>query len=487
MGSCKKIALRAVIMVVTLAGMSLGSGCSLDLDGQFLGRTGRYDYSPSVIQSGVVRQVWWCGQAANPTNPSQDSDAILYESINETTKASVGPKTVLAETAGAWDMQYTCNPKVVAGTFVNPLGDGQTYSYAMYYVGTAAADGTSNSIGVAFSNDGVTWKKYPQPVIQSASPGAYGVGQPAVYNSDTKSGISLFYEDVSAPPLRHVAATSTDGVHFTVQGTITTNGLDPDCPEASWGDMAYDSATGYWYAVFNRQYRAPSTTGGVGERGQLGVELYKIPKNALLTGQTPWQQLDTIDTNLTGFEANFIAGFLRDPYGNVNVGSYPTIQLYVSLSTPQPGWNASPAAAAYSAEIAFWKIGSAQWVPGNPLMPFYRYKNSTVHEVTTGWVSGSGGFHQESLLGHLYQSPQQGATVGFYGCKNGNEDYFVSLDSACEGGRILGRNGFGYSQPNASLHLVALYRCSTSQDHFVSSDPKCEGATTDELLGYALP
>ena len=40
-----------------------------------------------------------------------------------------------------------------------------------------------------------------------------------------------------------------------------------------------------------------------------------------------------------------------------------------------------------------------------------------------------GRFPLESTLGHLYQSPQQGATVPFYGCKGGSMDYFVSLDS----------------------------------------------------------
>ena len=69
------------------------------------------------------------------------------------------------------------------------------------------------------------------------------------------------------------------------------------------------SKAGEWYAVFNRPLRPPSTTGGVLERGQYGVELYKIPQNALLTGVSPWQQLATMDTNSTGFESNFIAGF----------------------------------------------------------------------------------------------------------------------------------------------------------------------------------
>ena len=32
-----------------------------------------------------------------------------------------------------------------------------------------------------------------------------------------------------------------------------------------------------------------------------------------------------LDTNNTSYESNFIAGFVRDLYGNVNVAGYPTI------------------------------------------------------------------------------------------------------------------------------------------------------------------
>ena len=99
----------------------------------------------------------------------------------------------------------------------------------------------------------------------------------------------------------------------------------------------------------------------------------------------------------------------------------------------------------------------------------------------------NGGFSLQSTLGQLYQSHQQGASVAFYGCKSGSTDYFISLDSGCEGTRILGINGYGYPQPVAGLNLVALYRCKTNSDHFVSRDPKCEGQSTDALLGYVLP
>jgi hypothetical protein len=481
----RNVIFRTAMVLVALGMMLVTVSCSDAPPGRgMIGRAEKYDYSPSVIQSGNVRQFWWCGIAVNPTLHSQETDTIQYESFNLTTGETVGPATVLAETKGAWDSVYLCNPKVIGGSFDNPLGDGQSFQYAMYYVATS--DGATNDIGVAFSHDGISWKKYPEPVIRKTSASGYGVGQPSVYNRDHKAAISMFYED-SNPVTHHVVATSNDGVHFTLQGELTTNGLDPDSPQPSWGDMAYDSETGYWYAAFNRPLRPRSTTGDILEQGQLGVELYRIPDSAILTGSTPWEQLTTIDTNKTGYESNFIAGFVRDFYGNLNVGSYPLIQMYVSTSNPQPGWNKSPADAAKSADPSRWDVAPANWAPDHPLLPFQRYFNGTVHEVTTGWVSPSANFRKESLLGHLYESPQQGATVPFYGCKNGDRDYFVSTDSACEGHRILGKNGYGYAQPVAGLNLLAVYRCSTSNDHFVSPDAKCEGQTVDGILGYIVP
>jgi hypothetical protein len=468
-------------VVLSMLGLILGAiGC-----GENSGRSNRYNYSPSVIQSGETRQIWWCGQAVNPTNPAQDSDTIQYQSINLQTNKTVGPLTVLAETAGAWDSAYTCNPKTIKGTFTNPLGDGTTYQYALYYVGTQDVRGNGNGIGVAFSNDGVHWNKYPQPVIPATSFVDYGVGQPAIYNSDGRSGIRMFYED-NTPTQHHVAAISTDGVHFTVQGTLTTAGIDPDSLLGGWGDMAYDPTSGYWYAVFNRPLRQAGTTDGISEIGQLGIELYKIPDDSLFTGDTPWQELHTFDTNLTTAESNFLAGFVRDQFGNLNVGEYPTLRMYLSASNPPPPWNASPQEAAESQIPPNWIIESLTWVPNHPLMALNRYANSTSHVVTTGWVNPAE-FKLQELLGHVYESPQQGATVPFYACKNGSTDFFVSLDHNCEGERMLGKNGYAYSHPVAGLNLIPLYRCSTKTDHFVSKDAKCEGSTTDELLGYVLP
>jgi hypothetical protein len=487
MAQAQRVARTFLSLGVALA---VAAGCGIHdrhlPPGSVAGRAGIYDYSPSAIQTGNVVQIWWCGSDDNPSDRTQISDSIQYQSVNLTTNSRYGPVPVLGETQYGWDSVYTCNPKVIGGSFANPLGNGKTYSYAMYYVATDSLQGINNSIGVAFSNDGLNWKKYPQPVISPETLGNYGVGQPALYNTDHKAGIRMFYEDFSSP-IHHVEAISSDGVHFTSMGTLTTKGIDPNNPQPTWGDMAFDPQTGYWYAAFNLPDRNPSTTGGVAELGQYGIQLYRIPDGSELSGATPWEMVTTIDTNLTGYESNFIAGFLRDSYGSLNVGSYPTITLYTSVSNPQPPWNASPAVAGVSGNIAFWDISTATWVPGQPLKAFNRYFNQTAHEDTTGWIDPGGGFSLQSTLGHLYESPQQGATVPFFGCKSGSTDYFVSLDPNCGGSRILGTNGYGYAKPVAGLNLVALYRCNTGADDFVSQDPGCEGKASGQLLGYALP
>jgi hypothetical protein len=479
-------------LVVGLLGITTAHGCGSGSlpPGAFLGLSGAYSYSPTALEIGNTQQFWWCGQAHNPDNPSQATDTIQYASLNLTTQKITRPVTVLAETPGTWDSAFLCNPKVVGGTFTNPLGDGQTYSYAMYYVATASGDGMVNSIGVAFSTDGVQWKKYSQPVIPSTTQTDYGVGQPAVYNSDQKSGVWLFFEDNrgAALPIQHVEARSTDGIHFSIVGNLTTNGLDGNSSQISWGDMAYDATTDNWYAAFNLPLRSSSTTGNIQERGQLGVVLYRIPNSSLLTGTTPWQLLHSFDTNFLGNESVFLAGFLRDQYGRVNVGSYPTIQLLTSISAPAPSWNASPGAAGKSAEAQHWGIGKAQWVPNSPQLALNRFSNSSTSEATTGWIDSSGGFKTQSILGHLYESPQQSADLAFYGCKGGSIDYFVSTDSSCAGQHLLGFDGYGYSQPQPGQKLVPLYSCSTGHGHFLSQDPQCEGkASSGQLLGYALP
>lgn len=460
--------------------------------GAFLGRGGVYDYSPTAIQIGETQQFWWCGQGHNPTQPSQDTDTIQYVSLNLTTHAKSMPKTVLAETPGSWDSAYLCNPKVIGGVFANPLGDGKTYSYAMYYVATANASGSNNNIGVAFSTDGINWSKYPEPVIRASTQVYYGVAQPAVYNSDQKSGIWLFYEDANDPSFanRHLLATSTDGVHFVNKGVVTSNGLSQYVPDASWGDMAYDPVAHYWYALFHlpgSTGRPAATTGDVSERGQVGVVLFRITNEALLTGSTPWEYLKSFDTNLTGNELNFLGGFVRDQFGNLNLPNYPSIQVLTTISNPKPAWNSNPAESGNSAYPSTWDISLLSWAPGATAMALNRYKNSAGHEVTTGWVDPAGKYQVEMVLGHLYEAPEQGANLALYGCKQGSVGYFVSADRDCGGALFRGIVGYGFETAPPGTQVLPLYACTAAGDQFVSNQGDCEGKGSGKLLGYGLP
>ena len=175
---------------------------------------------------------------------------------------------------------------------------------------------------------------------------------------------------------------------------------------------------------------------------------------------------------------------LRQPDGALDKDELPNVELYLSTSSPRPATTATPLQAAQSAIINNWGIAWSAWTSGSPLRTFTSYYSSTLsaHEVTTGWIDAST-FQAQSVLGYLYEAPTGAAGVPWYGCKQGTQDWFVSLDPGCEGQFYLGIEGYAYAQPGTGR--VALYRCYSGTDHFVSSDSSCNGKTTEYLLGYA--
>ena len=92
------------VLMGTLFAIGLGlnlTGCGTSFEhlpaGSIAGRDSTYDYSPSVIQSGNVQQIWWCGGAYNPDHRAQWSDTIQYESIDLSTHTRTGPEPVLGD------------------------------------------------------------------------------------------------------------------------------------------------------------------------------------------------------------------------------------------------------------------------------------------------------------------------------------------------------------------------------------------------------
>jgi hypothetical protein len=501
---------RTLAVACTLAlALPATARASVQVGGPFVGSTGFYDYSPSSIRDANTETVWWCGDTA-----SHQTDSILEEQYSLAGwTVAVPERQVLAEgPAGSWDSMFTCNPSVVEGSFANPFGDGRNYTYAMYYVGTTS--GSDNSIGAAFSNDGGTWRKYPTPVLRftDTGHGYYGYGQPnaAIVNGQ----VELLFEDSDASPQsgpvrshaafparpqaqhvlgRAVAAAltthwytvSSDGAHFGPPVPIASSGL-PD-PTPSWGGAAFDPQDGRWYALFNGPFRPAATTGSVAERGQVGVTLYAT--SSLASG--PWIELDTIDTVVTGSEANFIAGMVRDPGGNLSPAFLPGIKIDLSQSWPRPAYNTFGPQLGASGAFNNWQIGWALWNPGAPYRALQRVDYSGGHhEVTTGWWDTSV-YHLENMnLGKLAEAPTGTATVPVYLCKAAATDYVDTLHADCTGWYQAGL--LGYISPAPGTGLIPIYSCISPAGHFVSPDPACEGQSTDTLepgglLGYAQP
>ena len=178
---------------------------------------------------------------------------------------------------------------------------------------------------------------------------------------------------------------------------------------------------------------------------------------------------------------------LHDQYGNINIGSYPKLQLFVSTALPRPAWDASPKSAGESGNTIQWAIAVNSYKPNQNILALDRYVNAKTYEVTTGWVDPVK-FFFDTNLGHLFAVPQHGANQPFYGCKQDAVGYFVSLDQACEGQRILGINGYGYAKKPAGMTTIALYSCiSTQYGRFLSRDPACKGNGDGKLFAYALP
>src|SRR6266436_3549244 len=95
----------------------------------------------------------------------------------------------------------------------------------------------------------------------------------------------MVYENDDSTGDSHIVATSTDGVHWTTSGTMSTTGIATypwDGIANQYSAASYDTQDNRWYIMYHEPLRPSSTTGGVIERGNPGVVLYSTDN--LLTG-----------------------------------------------------------------------------------------------------------------------------------------------------------------------------------------------------------
>lgn len=486
----RRRSIAALAVAAVLAALAPASATTTTDGVRAAGRDLLYDYTPSFIRHGNIVQEYWCG-ARNSSDPSSYHDSIQYQEYTTSGALMVPVHTVLTNSldAAAWDGRFACNATVVKGGFVNPLGDGVTYPYAMYYVGTSVVGGTDNQIGAAFSLDGNAWTKYPSPVIAYADPGHgwYGDAQPSAYWTGTQ--LLLSYELADGGTNTHWQAASSDGVHFAAPARISDAGFASPTPQMipytnkipCWGSIAYSTVDRRWYATICDGWRPAATTGGTAESGDWGITL--VSTDDLFAGT--WTTLNTYDTGQSGDEVNFLGGILRNPDGTVYSAGQPSVTVEASASNPRIPWNASGSAIGANAAVSHWDVIPFTWSPGDGLRTIIRVHNGSTYYTTTGWFDAIAyPTTDPQTLGGLYEGPTGEATVPVFSCKAFASNYFWTVSPDCQGQLMVGIAGYGYATPAADR--IPLYRCEVpGVGSYVDSNPACGGNTSYGLIAYS--
>jgi hypothetical protein len=137
-----------------------------------------YNYAPSLISEGGRLRAWWCSQLS-VAQPGGD-DVLHSEGPTPDGPFSTATPVFSGSYTG-FDAMHVCDPSVIRV-------DG---TYYMYYTG-AARDNHANgsSIGVATSQDGITWTRSTngQPIVVPSydviRENTYGAGQQSVVHVD---------------------------------------------------------------------------------------------------------------------------------------------------------------------------------------------------------------------------------------------------------------------------------------------------------------
>lgn len=192
--------------------------------GELLFDQSGWDYSPSsMLDADGKEKVWWCGHL-------DGHDVIKYRERLQNAPWSA-PQIVLqsdrfkaGQTPLPWEGVHTCDPTVARGTW-DYLG--QIYTYILYYTTERpSTTGTDNRIGVAFSKDGIVWKKHAVPVINDGDTGTYGTGQSVAWSASGGAGVRTIYTFVdSTGGIKYYYRESADGINFGERRELSQSGL----------------------------------------------------------------------------------------------------------------------------------------------------------------------------------------------------------------------------------------------------------------------
>ena len=308
------------------------------------GRTGIYNYCPSVMQSGDgTRYLYYCTN--KDSNKVIDYIGFRIGTPDKGGNYTYGAETlVLSPTAGSWDSVHTCDPSVIKGKFKYK---GETYSYLMAYLGCSTTNNQDNKIGlaVAMTPGGPFTKVGDKPFIDferdaSADTFQWGVGQPSLVSRDKGGKVWLFYtrgdkygtatyveewnlSDLGSPICERSA------VKLSESGLVDLNGGADLINNA---DFAFDPTSKIFYAssdchpnpsdapdFISSDFRVTSFTG------------------SFSVGQ--WKTVGQAGASATGAARNHNTGIVRSEYGHLADPRVLCVYYTVSVTGSQSLWS----------------------------------------------------------------------------------------------------------------------------------------------------
>jgi|GEM_PF-3036821 len=305
-------------------------------DGVIIDRPSVYDAYPSHLFIDGIHHIWYCG-ASDVTN----TDAIFY-TTKSTPLSQVGgwssPLEVVNNTNVAWATQHICDPNVIRGAFTY---NSQPYEYAMYFTGDdgSAPQGIRAAVGVAFSNDRVSWVTHPARIITATDPLAaeYGAGQSTVaWAPDNSDTLYQLYRDSTAVfgvDSEILLAATTDGLTYSpIPGTETlipetgVNGINATSP-----DLAYNPLDRHWYAITH--------TFGFGGPTIPDFRVRLLRSKAPDALLAEWDQLAEWDVGDSGEETNIEPSLARNENGSLYIDENGWLYVFFTVGEWIPNFN----------------------------------------------------------------------------------------------------------------------------------------------------
>lgn len=295
-----------------------------------------YAYAPSAIAGATERSFVCHSRAGGDVR----DDVFLVKRTGPTVTSST---SVLTASASGWDSFHICDPSVVR---VDATLSGQSYDYAMFYLGNDQNCSCHNQIGVAYAHslDG-PWVKAPNPVVGfavGASSSEWGAGQPSATTIDAAAGTVLLtwtegYSTGTVAKLGQVSLSSGTPILSGV-GVVATSGLLDSTGAADFlnnFDIAYSPQRDRFYMV-REMHPYPSTSPSY---ISTAVQVLSISGAGMWSGTGAWTVEGVIDVSVTGASRTHNPGFLRTEYGALPDESRATVFATTSALDPDSLWS----------------------------------------------------------------------------------------------------------------------------------------------------